>query len=312
MEQYWHNDFAKIVIVQRHLISIVVISLLFQSCDQQELRNLQYTNHNLKSSNAELTTELESYMKTFNDVETNLAEIKARENLIDLKKGGGDLQLAGDLKQSIIQDVRMINGLMVENKNKLTQLMIQLSESKSEFKKMVVRLNKRLQERENEIAELKVELESRNIENEQLTHRVSGLASTVDTLKLTTERQEMVIQTSSEMLKEKDDYINEAFVTIGSYKDLKVKEVIKDEGGILGIGSSQELRGDFNPDAFRQVDIRTTSIIPIDAKKLKLITSHPEGSYELFRNGKDKIEALQILKPEEFWNSSKYLVLMTN
>ena len=77
--------------------------------------------------------------------------------------------------------------------------------------------------------------------------------------------------------------------------------------------AAQQLRDDFNPEAFSKVDIRTTEIIPIDAKKLKIVTSHPKESYELFRNEeKGSIEALQILNPEEFWNSSKYLVVMTN
>ena len=293
------------------LLSAVIISVLV-SCNQQELKNLKYSNHFLKSENSELSSQIESYLSIFNEIENNLADIKERENLIDLKTGG-DLSVEEDVKESIIEDIQMINALMAENQNKIQELSNSLAETNAEFKQMVNRLNKRIKERDNAIAELKVKLENSSRENRLLAEQITTLNQDIDTLKTINERQELVIQTTTGIIEEKDELLNAAFVTIGSHKDLKNKAVIEDEGGILGIGSTQQLKNDFNTKAFSKVDIRTTEIIPIDARKLKLVTNHPKESYELFINEeKGNIEALQILNPEVFWNSSRYLVVMTN
>lgn len=273
-----------------------IIIVAFISCDQQEIKNLKYRNHSLKTSNLELNAEIESYLHAFNAIEDNLAEIKRRENMIDLKKSGGDLMFEEDLKESIILDIQMINGLMAENLSKINDLSNRLSESNSEFKQMVNRLKNRIQEKDIVIASLKTELENENIENSRLSERVTLLAVSVDTLTAKSERQDLVIQTSSDIIREKDELLNAGFVTIGSHKDLKVKEVIEDEGGILGIGSTQQLKSNFNQNAFSRIDIRTTNVIPIDAKKLKFVTNHPKESYELFFNEeRGNVEAIQIL-----------------
>ncbi len=252
-------------------------------------------------------------MHAFNAIEDNLTDIKERENMINLKKSGGDLTFEEDLKESIILDIQMINALMAENQNRINELSNRLAETNSEFKRMVDRLKKRIKEKDIVITGLKEELENKDIANSRLSEKVAFLAVSMDTLTAKTERQGIIIQTSSDIIREKDELLNAGFVTIGSHKDLKVKEVIEDEGGILGIGSTQQLRSNFNQDAFSRIDIRTTSIIPIDAKKLKIVTNHPKESYELFFNEeRGNVEAIQILNADKFWNSSKYLVVMTN
>ena len=51
--------------------------------------------------------------------------------------------------------------------------------------------------------------------------------------------------------------------------------------------------------------------IELDAKKVNLITKHPEGSYELIEN-ESTIERINILDPDAFWKDTNYLVIEVN
>ena len=66
---------------------------------------------------------------------------------------------------------------------------------------------------------------------------------------------------------------------------------------------------DFNKDYFTQIDIRTTKEIRLYSKRASLLTTHPEGSYELVKDDKNQY-SLVILDPTNFWSVSKYLVLL--
>lgn len=297
--------------IQKFLFPFCIV-FIFLACDQQELRNLKINNHTLKTENSGMLEEIESYIRIINEIESNLTDIKERENLITLNTLD-DIVSEREKREAILTDIKTINDLMVENKNKITHLQNKLNDSNSEFEKMVSRLSKRIKAKNDQIDQLKEELKIKDLELGKLTYQVTNLTNTVDTLTKTYIRNNLALQTSNDIIKEKDELLNTGFFTIGSRKDLKLKQVIEDEGGILGIGSVQQLKTDFNHNAFRQIDIRMTNIIPIDTKKLTLITNHPKTSYKLFFNDKeDKIEALEITDPNEFWNSSKYLVVMTN
>jgi hypothetical protein len=48
-------------------------------------------------------------------------------------------------------------------------------------------------------------------------------------------------------------------------------------------------------------------MIPLNANKVRLVTTHPTDSYVI--EG-DEEKVLKILKPMEFWSANKYLVVM--
>ena len=48
--------------------------------------------------------------------------------------------------------------------------------------------------------------------------------------------------------------------------------------------------------------------IPLEMKKAKILTNHPEGSYSLVKNDKGLL-TLVISDPQNFWSLSKYLVV---
>ena len=65
---------------------------------------------------------------------------------------------------------------------------------------------------------------------------------------------------------------------------------------------------DFNKNYFTQIDIRKDKEIKLYSKDAKLLTSHPDGSYEFIKDKKGTL-TLKILNPNSFWSISRYLVI---
>ncbi|MEQ9167626.1 MAG: hypothetical protein RLO12_15310 [Fulvivirga sp.] len=290
---------------------MIIVMVALVSCNQEKVDQLSEENQQLSTETADLNKQLETYMKTFNDIESNLAEIKEREEKINLKTSD-NVEDRKDAKTAIVEDIQAINGLMLENKQKISQLQNELESTDSEFRKMVASLNRRVKEKDSEIVTLKTDLEQLNIEKKQLAQTVVQLETSVDTLENKTAIQRKVIDAQTSIIADKENALNTAYVAVGTYKDLKENKVINKEGGILGIGSTEKLNDDFNQEAFNKIDIKDVTIIPLASEKAELVTTHPKGSYQLAMDDVAKTAQLHILNPDEFWASSKYLVLMVN
>ena len=98
--------------------------------------------------------------------------------------------------------------------------------------------------------------------------------------------------------------MNKVFYAFGTSKELREQGIIEARGKNL-------LKGDYNKDYFTAVDLRELKTVPLGAKKAKLLTSHPDGSYTLEKDN-DGILTLVINNPEEFWSTSKYLVIQVD
>ncbi|MBL3656636.1 Cbp1 family collagen-binding glycoprotein adhesin [Fulvivirga sediminis] len=297
--------------IQRY-IAVLLIAPAFVACNQKKVDQLTSENQELSSEKQELSTELEDYMKTFNEIEANLKEIKSREDKINLSTSDNVEYKEDDAKKAVVNDIKAINTLMAENRAKMSELQTKLNTNSSEFKKMVANLNYRIKQKDNEIATMKGDLEKLNIEKEQLTENVEHLTYTVDTLSNANSEKTEVIANQTKTIEEQTESLNTGYVAIGTKKDLEEEEVITKEGGVLGLGATEKLKADMNNKAFSKIDISKTNSIPVFAKKLELVTSHPTDSYELAWNDQDQIEKLVILNPAKFWNSSKYLVVKVN
>jgi hypothetical protein len=59
-----------------------------------------------------------------------------------------------------------------------------------------------------------------------------------------------------------------------------------------------------------KIDIREFNQLPLNTKKAKLVTYHPDGSYHMVMTDKKTVESIVIDKPEEFWKASKYMLIV--
>ncbi|MDN3670972.1 hypothetical protein QWY93_16775 [Echinicola jeungdonensis] len=289
--------------MKKYILIFTVFSLLV-SCNQKKLNQLSQENAELKEEAAENDSTINEFIQTINEIEANLAMIKEKEDMINRSTQSNENP--NNARAAIIQDLKTINTLMEENKQKIASLSEKVNNSDiklGEFNQMVKSLNSRLEERKTEITQMQDELALLAKEKEMLT-------VTVDTLETKVSDLSLVNQIKTDSINQQIKALNTAYVTSGTYKDLKEKGVIDKEGGIIGIGSVKKLAEDFNKEIFEKIDISQTKAIPLNGKKATVITSHPSESYRLNSEDGNNLDSLYISDPRAFWKASKYLVIL--
>ncbi len=277
-----------------------LITLLF-ACNTDELENKIAE---LEAEKLEAYGNLEGkeaiivdFIGSMNEIEANLSEIKERENLITTRFDKGNVEMDNTMKDQIMGDIDLINNLLLENKDKMTALNTKLRKNQkesnlkiAELETMIERLANRMQEKDAEIADLHTQLAEANKQLMVLFEEYNNRL------------EEMGAQ---------EDELNTAFYCYGSAKELKEQGVISKKGGFIGIGKTAKLSEDFNKEYFTQIDISTINEIELMSKKVKIITNHPSDSYKI-EGEEGSAEKLVILNSDDFWASSKYLVMVVD
>ncbi len=286
------------------LIIPVVVGIF--SCSQLDLEDqlvaLQQENNDLKETSIQKDQSLAEFVESFTDIEQNLAEIRERE--LNISLNDGDANLTANLHQRVAEDIKVINELMVENKQTIKDLnskINKVSHKNSKLRKALESAKKELlaqiDERDLQITELK-----ENLQNMDFT--VQELNSQVDTLTLAKINQEQIIQ-------DQTNQILTAYYATGTSKELLAGNILTKDGGFLGLGKTEKLLDDFNSDQFNKINITAITTIPISGTTAELVTNHPTDSYMLEGDDGENVDRLVIIDPDRFWNSSKYLVVVT-
>jgi len=227
-------------------------------------------------------------IRMFNEIEENLSEIADKQGVIDVH--ANDPELAEGERSKIIEEIKSINTLLQENKDKVAVLRSKLTKADvkiGELEKMLERMIKDVEQKEKTIADLREELLKYEITMDELTATMNE---------------------KDEIIAEKDDEINTAYYVIGTSKELKEAGIITKTGGFIGLGKIIKLREDLNKDYFTRIDISKTKEITLGNKKVEILTTHPKTTYKL--KGEKVVEKLEISNFKDFWSVSKYLVIV--
>jgi len=272
---------------------IAIGSTTFTNCkDSGEKGNpladsLKNANGELSGQLNEKSAALQEFIESFNEIQENLNAIKEKEKIVANASSKGDVKNKGN---QIKEDIQAIYDLMAKNKNRISSLSAKLKQSNLKLagmEKMIENLQNTITLKDEEIAELKTRMEGLNIELANLNTNYK------------------VVEGESS---QKTEMLNTAYYTIGTRKELQDKKVISKEGGFIGLGKSTKVTDDFNKEYFTKINIEQTTSINIGAKKVKLLSNHPKNSYKLV--GEKPIEKIEITNPKEFWDASKYLVIV--
>ncbi|MEO8147535.1 MAG: hypothetical protein ABI723_07860 [Bacteroidia bacterium] len=242
---------------------------------------------------------MNSFLQDFNEVEKNLDSVAHRQNIIT-QSVIGKSELSKTAKDRINDNIAAINQLMDDNRKKIADLNRKLKSSGNkvaQFEKMVSGLNDQLASKDAELVDLNTKLDGLNLE-------VQRLSISVDTLTAINSAQKSTIDNQTEQM-------HTAYYIMGTKKSLEDKKVIDRKGGILGMGKTSVLTGDFDNSKFTKIDYTQVLSIPIDKSNAKVITSHPSDAFSLDKD-KDKFTNLRITNPEKFWSQSKYLIVITD
>ena len=230
-----------------------------------------------------------------NAISENLALIKSRENLITV---AGESEGGRRPVEEIDNDIKAINRLLRENRAKIESLQRSAAQLRKAnlridgLEKMIADMNRQLAEKKAEVEQLRESLVRMGDEVKSLTEEVAVRSAEVENL-------------SGEKV-ELQNQLNTVYYIVGAEKELRDAQIINKQGFI---GRTLTVGRNSNFDSFTMADSRLLSEVPVGQKKATLVTSHPEGSYELVTDANKVVEKLIITDPVRFWESSKILII---
>lgn len=255
----------------------------------------------------ELTAQKESLIKQLNEknvaLEQALSSIaKIQEGFQVINEAEGRVNLQTQAAEGVTdaermkEDILFIQEKMEANRKQIERLEKKLKASgieASSLRKVIANLQKELDAKVASIAALQAELAEKNIRISELDKAVATLTGDVNTLQQLSDAQQ-------EMIEKQEMQLNAAWYVYGTAKELKAQNILK-SGNVMS-------STDFNKNYFTEIDIRVDRVFPLYAKHAKLMTVHPEGSYEFVKDA-DKQLTLKVLDLDAFWSVSRYMVI---
>ena len=287
--------------MKKYLI-LLLIPFFFACGESKEELRLKSQVDSLMGITSEDAASINEYLKAFNEIQINLNEIKEKENIITTRTVG-DVELEDTDVEAITNDILAIYEIMQENKKKLGYLRNKLQKTNSknkELKTAIKLLNDNIIQKDLDLTDMRMKLTEKDIDITELNLRIAEMDSVMANMTFENIQKDSVITS-------KDDILSTAFYIIDSKKSLKEKGILETDGGFIGIGSNKKVK--INDAEFTEIDIREVLEFSLnEAKKVQLITDHPEGSFELIESN-GKYEKLVISDTLGFWKMSKYLVI---
>ena len=230
-----------------------------------------------------------------NAISENLALIKSRENLITV---AGEAEGGRRPVEEISNDIKAIDRLLRENRAKIESLQRSAAQLRKAnlridgLEKMIADMNRQLAEKKAEVEQLRESLVRMGDEVKSLTEEVAVRSAEVENL-------------SGEKV-ELQNQLNTVYYIVGAEKELRDAQIINKQGFI---GRTLTVNKTNNLDSFTKTDSRLLSEVPIGQKKVSVVTTHPEESYELVTDADKVVLKLLITDPVRFWESSKILIV---
>ncbi len=255
---------------------------------------------------AQKDEDIDAFISSLSAIQSNLDSIKELEGIVTARAISVEKD-SESAEESIINDMMLIYDQLQRTNQQLSDLETKFEQSSiasDKLKKLIAQLKEDIKKKDEEIAALKEGLAEANI-------YIDKLMSSVDRLALENERRIQVIQEKNQALQQKEAELQKGFWAVGTVKELREKNIIDKEGAFLGLGGVKVVSEDMNLADLTEINIQDVKEIALDTKKAELVTPHPKHSYEFAEDGK-KVAKLVITDPQEFWQNSKVLVIVTN
>lgn len=237
-----------------------------------------------------------TYVRTLDDIDENLDQVRDKYGILVLgPKSNFDEGI--DKREQIINNISAINELLEQNKAKITKLersIVAYKGTKAEFKKSIEKAKVRINEQEQEILALKELLASKDFTIDELNRVISSHSVTISRL--------------LEENKSQKENLERKYFAYGTKKQLKSKKLLITDKNLLRLPRKRELNPNMSNEEFSSINMYTDTKIPIAGTGAKLISSHPDGSYEIQPKEND-LTMLIVKDPDAFWKSTNYLVV---
>lgn len=279
----------------KKIFCLALCATMLVSCEFYTKREKELT-----AQNATLTAELTEKNMALEQAIQSIANIQEGFRVINEAEGRVSVQAQGGEgisdEERVKEDILFIQKKMEANRKQIEQLEKKLKAGgieASNLRKVISNLQKELDEKVARIAVLQAELAEKDIRIAELDKAVATLTGDVNALQKVSDEQQEVIE--QQVVK-----LNTAWYVFGTAKELKEQNILK-SGDVMS-------STDFNKNYFTEIDVRVDRVFPLYAKNAKLMTVHPEGSYEFVKDA-DKQLTLNVLDFEAFWSVSRYMVI---
>lgn len=275
------------------ILSVLALALAFTSCDFETsaFKEMRFQRDSIQYLQQTQLDELLGYMDIVQEVDSSFEAIRESQNLLSMVPADGEGSQS--VKQRVQENISMISNLLADNNAKIAELEERFNESdlkNTKFQKTINRLKKDLKAKNEEITKLYKDLEAKNfkidsllVENQLVGQRAAELTALSEAQQAQLNAQDIALHT--------------AYFFMGTRKELKSNDInVKDKDS------------GYKTSLFTPVDVRTFDRLETGSKSAKILTKHPEKSYQLVR-GEDKTYTLVIKNPTSFWNASKYLII---
>ena len=278
----------------KKVIALALVALAVTGCKESknpEAEALAQQRDSLNQIIEQKDNEINDIVGTLNDIEAGFREITAAQGRVSVAQSGEGSNAASRIRENM----QFIQSTMQQNRELINKLRSQLRESTikgDELKRTIENLTAQLEEKDQQLRALREELDAKSIHIAELDETIAGLHEDVTSLKEESSQK-------SETITSQDKQLHTAWFVFGTKKELKEQNILKD---------GKVLEQNFNKDYFTKIDIRVDKEIRLYSRDAEMLTSHPAGSYTLQRDA-NKQYVLRITDPDQFWSTSKYLVI---
>lgn len=290
------------------LLSFTLLSviLLVVSCggDAASDRTLELQNErdSLMVLAANNQIELERMTSFFDEVAACIDSITEQETLLATQI---DIETHRRYSsREISQRLNQLSEIITGQRQRIASLVDSLNNRvdttrTSGLRSTISYLTNELARKEEQIKKLRAEISGQQRSISKLSAEIDNLTETVG---------DLTIQNSAltEAVKVQTEIINEGYVLVASKQQLKSMGVIEG-GGFLK--SSKIKLSNVNISKCSKLDIATFRELPIQSRKVKILSPAPESSYVINRNG--DVSKLVITDATAFWSLSNILVIQT-
>jgi hypothetical protein len=283
--------------MKKYILSAISILLIISCNPSVPEEKYKKQNDSLITVIKENENSVKELISSINDMESSLDSITKRQHIISENYNkSGDVK--SEKKLRINQEIKAINELMDQNKKRLAGLTEKLNDSNRKNTLLV----QTIQTLKNQLDQKYLELDELNAKLNSLNLHVNQLQTALDSLSA---KNLSLLQTNVETT----NALHLAYYIVAEKKDLEKSKIIDNKGGLLGIGKTAKLNENIDNGYFTKIDYLETTSIAVNSKNMKIVTTHPPGSYNLEKDGK-LVTLIMITDPEKFWSASKYLVVI--
>ena len=276
----------------KNILIVCGLAVLVVSCGPTK-KELQANIDALNVELAQANSEMENVMGILNDVQEGFQLINEAENRVNVQNAEN---APANVKEQINADLAFIQAKMKENRERIAELEARAEKgdkTAAALRRTIKNLKAELADKEAVIATLLADIDAKNVRIQQLDTEVANLTNDKNALTAKNAANEQVIANQ-------DKAMNQAWYVIAKKKSLKEQNILK-KGDVME-------QPDVVKEDFIEIDIRNVAEIPVGAKKARILSAHPEGSYEIV-NGEDGLAVVKILDPQTFWSVTRYLVV---